>query len=67
MARTTWNELGAPQIPGDIDIEGLGVVEVKQKDIVRADAKGGNPSFELLDATTMGEGGQRRYVLGLWL
>lgn len=64
MLTITWSELGSPKKPDDIPVERLGVVSVKQENIDLVKEMGGDPEFELLDASAMGDSG-KRYVLGL--
>ncbi len=64
MGTIAWSELGLPTVPGDSRIEGLGVVGVTQGNIDDAKAVGGDPEFDLIDATSMGDK-MHRYLLGL--
>jgi len=59
----SWEALGPPTEPGDIRIEGVGIVDISQDDIDRANRIGGNPEFDLIDATTMNDD-LKRFKLG---
>lgn len=61
-----WETLGCPQEPAEIRVSGIGIIEVSKEDIERAKRAGGNPTFELHDATALGDD-FRRYVLGLMI
>ncbi len=64
MATILWSELGAPTEPGDVEVEGLGVVVVMRGNIVYAKSVGGDPEFELVEATAITVK-MHRYLLGL--
>ena len=64
MGTIAWSELRSPTTPGDVRVEGLGVVGVTQENIDGAKAVGGDPEFELIDATAQGDK-IHRYLLGL--
>lgn len=64
MGTILWSELGVPSEPGDVRVEGVGIVAVTQGNIDDAKSVGGDPEFELVDATSLGDK-MRRYLLGL--
>ncbi len=64
MATILWSELGAPTEPGDVEVKGLGIVVVMQGNINYAKSVGGDPEFELLEATAITPK-MRRYLLGV--
>lgn len=64
MPTILWSELGAPTEPGDVETEGLGIVVVMPDNIVDVKAAGGDPEFELVEATAITVG-MHRYLLGL--
>ena len=64
MNAIAWSGLGSPTTPGDVRIEGLGVVEVTQQNIDHVKEIGGDPKFDLMDATAVGDK-MHRYLLGL--
>ncbi len=63
MGTILWSKLGVLSEPGDVRVEGLGIVAVTQGNIDDAKSVGGDPDFELVDATKMGDT-MRRYLLG---
>ena len=64
MGTILWSKLGMPIEPGDVRVEGLGIVAVTQGNIDDVKSVGGDPEFELKDASTMGDK-MRHYLLGL--
>ncbi len=64
MATILWSELGAPTEPGDVRVEGLGVVVVMRGNIADAKSVGGDPEFKLVEATAITVK-MHRYLLGL--
>ena len=64
MDTISWSALGAPSKPGDVRVEGLGIVVVTQGDIDGATSAGGDPEFDLKKSTGMGDK-LHRYLLGL--
>ncbi len=64
MDTILWSELGAPTEPGNVRVEGLGNVEVTQRNIDDVAEVGGNPQFDLHDATSIADT-THRYLLGL--
>ena len=64
MDTILWSGLGPPSEPGDVRVEGVGIVTVTQENIDGVKELGGDPEFELMDATSMGDK-TRRYLLGL--
>ena len=64
MDTITWSELGSPPTPVTVRVEGKGNVEVTQKNIDDVKGVGGDPEFDLIDNTAMGNS-MRSYVLGL--
>lgn len=60
----TWSQLGSPIVPGNVRIEGLGNVTVTQENIDDVAQAGGDPSFDLVESTSMGAK-VRQYMLGL--
>ena len=64
METIKWSKLGPPTEPGNVRIQGLGVVDVRQEDIDNAKDDGDDPVFELLDTTSGGDK-TRCYLLGL--
>jgi hypothetical protein len=64
MGTVLWSGLGPPTKPGDVQVEGLGVVSVTQKNIDDAKTVGGNPEFEVRSSKSMGDK-MPRYLLGL--
>ena len=64
MDSIKWSELGSPTTPGDVRIESVGVVEVTQKNIDHVKQVGGDPEFDLIEATSQGDI-MHRYLLGL--
>ncbi len=64
MNTISWSQLGAPTEPGNVRVEGLGVVAVTKRNIDDVAAAGGDAEFDLHDATSMGDT-MHRYLLGL--
>ena len=64
MSAIAWSGLRTPTTPGHVRIEGLGVVEVTQKNIDDVKEVGGDPEFELKKDTSMGDK-MPHYLLGL--
>ena len=64
MDTIAWSKLGSPTTPGNVRVEGLGLVKITQEKIDLAKAVGGDPHFELTNATSK-EDIMRRYLLGL--
>ena len=60
----TWSQLGSPIVPVNVRIEGLGNVTVTQENIDDVAQAGGDPSFDLVESTSMGAK-VRQYMLGL--
>ena len=63
MGTILWSKLGVLSEPGDVRVKGLGIVAVTQGNIDDAKSVGGDPEFELVEATEMGDI-MRRYLLG---
>ena len=64
MGTIAWSELESPTTPGDVRVEGLSVVGVTQENIDNAKEVGGDPEFELIEATSISDK-MHRYLLGL--
>ena len=48
MLTVKWSDLGRPTERSEIDVPGIGKVEVTERDVKRAEERGDDPVFELL-------------------
>lgn len=51
--RVSWSQLGSPREETEVEVADLGVVGITAKDVGRAQERGGDPLFELIDCTAV--------------
>lgn len=63
----SWHrDLGDPDAPGTVFIQGVGEVNVRQENIDNARELGGQPDVELIEVTSHDSTAAAEYIVGLF-